>query len=320
MLIFARRIFRFPIGKSFSKTGKRILFYINMITDICCIGHITKDKIVTPRFTKYMSGGTSFYFCSALSCLPRRVPFRMVTKLAAADMKAADEMRAKGVDVKVWPSKETLFFENKYGENQDDRTQRVLAKSDPFTVAELADEEAKVYHLGSLLANDFSPEVVKMLSDKGRVSIEAQGFLREVRGENVYAVDWNDKLKMLRMTDTIKLNEHEMEVITGSKDAREAAGQLARWGVREVIITLGSCGSLIFSDGQSYEIPAFAPKEIVDATGCGDTYSAGYFYQRLQGADCESAGRYAAAMCTLKLQHSGPFNGTDEDIKRILES
>ena len=30
--------------------------------DICCIGHITLDKIVTPRKTTYMPGGTSYYF------------------------------------------------------------------------------------------------------------------------------------------------------------------------------------------------------------------------------------------------------------------
>ena len=31
--------------------------------DICCIGHVTKDKIVTPSSTVYMAGGTSFLFC-----------------------------------------------------------------------------------------------------------------------------------------------------------------------------------------------------------------------------------------------------------------
>ena len=30
--------------------------------DICCIGHITLDKIVTPQNTVYMPGGTSYYF------------------------------------------------------------------------------------------------------------------------------------------------------------------------------------------------------------------------------------------------------------------
>ena len=27
--------------------------------NICCIGHITLDKIVTPKQTTYMAGGTS---------------------------------------------------------------------------------------------------------------------------------------------------------------------------------------------------------------------------------------------------------------------
>ena len=39
--------------------------------DICCIGHITKDKIVTPNRTVYMAGGTSFYFSYAINQLPK---------------------------------------------------------------------------------------------------------------------------------------------------------------------------------------------------------------------------------------------------------
>ena len=41
--------------------------------DICCIGHITKDKIITPRQTVYMAGGTSFYFSYAINHLPDNV-------------------------------------------------------------------------------------------------------------------------------------------------------------------------------------------------------------------------------------------------------
>lgn len=43
--------------------------------DICCIGHITKDKIVTPNRTVYMAGGTSFYFSYAINQLPKDVTF-----------------------------------------------------------------------------------------------------------------------------------------------------------------------------------------------------------------------------------------------------
>ena len=86
-----------------------------------------------------------------------------------------------------------------------------------------------------------------------------------------------------------------------------------------MIITLGSYGSLIYAGDKFYEIPAYQPKEVVDATGCGDTYSAGYLYTRALGADHEEAGRFAAAMCTIKLEHHGAFSGTIDDIYKIIK-
>lgn len=286
--------------------------------DICCIGHITKDKIITPRQTVYMAGGTSFYFSYAFSHLPQNVSFQLVTKLGESEMKSVEDMRQAGIDVQVYPSSHTVYFENKYGENQNDRTQRVLERADPFTVDEMREVNAGVYHLGSLLSDDFSTEVVKYLSTKGRISIDAQGYLREVRGEKVYPIDWAEKLEILAHTDIIKVNEHEMEVITGLTDPRAAAKCLAEWGVKEVCVTLGSEGSIILAEGKFYDIPAYEPKEIVDATGCGDTYSAGYLWCRAQGMGFEESGKFAAAMCTLKLEHSGPFDGSIDDVRRVM--
>lgn len=286
--------------------------------DICCIGHITKDKIITPRQTVYMAGGTSFYFSYAFSHLPQNVSFQLVTKLGEGEMKSVEDMRQAGIDVQVYPSRHTVYFENKYGENQNDRTQRVLERAEPFTVDEMREVNAGVYHLGSLLSDDFSTEVVKYLSTKGRISIDAQGYLREVRGEKVYPIDWAEKREILAHTDIIKVNEHEMEVITGFTDPRAAAKCLAEWGVKEVCVTLGSEGSIILAEGKFYDIPAYEPKEIADATGCGDTYSAGYLWCRAQGMGFEESGKFAAAMCTLKLEHSGPFDGSIDDVRRVM--
>lgn len=286
--------------------------------DICCIGHITKDKIITPRQTVYMAGGTSFYFSYAFSHLPQNVSFQLVTKLGEGEMKSVEDMRQAGIDVQVYPSSHTVYFENKYGDNQNDRTQRVLERADPFTVDEMREVNAGVYHLGSLLSDDFSTEVVKYLSTKGRISIDAQGYLREVRGEKVYPIDWAEKREILAHTDIIKVNEHEMEVITGLTDPRAAAKCLAEWGVKEVCVTLGSEGSIILAEGKFYDIPAYEPKEMVDATGCGDTYSAGYLWCRAQGMGFEESGKFAAAMCTLKLEHSGPFDGGIDDVRRVM--
>lgn len=287
--------------------------------DLCCVGHITLDKVVTPKNTVHMPGGTSFYFSHAIRNL-KDINYTLVTAIAESEMAVANDLQSKGIDVKVMPSKHSVYFENIYGENQDNRTQRVLAKADPFTVDYLEDIDARIYHLGSLLADDFSLDVIRFLSQKGLVSVDSQGYLREVREQNVYAVDWTEKKEALKYIHFLKANEHEMEVLTGYDDVAMAAKQLYDWGVKEVLITLGSMGSVIYDGTTFHMIPAYKPKEVVDATGCGDTYMTGYLYKRAKGAGIEEAGRFAAAMSTLKIECLGPFKGTKEDIEHCLET
>ena len=105
-----------------------------------------------------------------------------------------------------------------------------------------------------------------------------------------------------------------MEVLTGLSDPHEAARRLHEWGVKEVLVTLGSMGSLIFNGTDFFRIPAYKPAQVVDATGCGDTYTIGYLYQRVSGTGIEEAGRFAAAMSTLKIEISGPFKVNIVDV------
>ncbi|MDO4949345.1 MAG: PfkB family carbohydrate kinase, partial [Bacteroidales bacterium] len=265
---------------------------------ICCIGHITLDKIVTPKFQKHMPGGTAFYYAHAMSRLNDFSRFCLVTSLAESEMKVVDAIRAYGIDVKVLPSAHSVYFENTYNKDMNNRIQRVLAKADPFQKEDLTDIEADFFHLGTLLADDFSTELIQYLSTKGKVSVDAQGYLREVRGQNVYAVDWIDKLKALQYIDILKVNEYEMEVLTGYSDPERAALQLADWGVDEVVVTLGDKGSLIYAEQRFFKIPAYPPRELVDTTGCGDTYMAAYIYCRSQGMSYYGSGCFAAAMST----------------------
>lgn len=308
------------VGDVLRRRLHNIIFHYRerMKKDICCIGHITKDRIVTPQSTVHMNGGTSLYFAKAFNSLPHRLSFGLVTKLAADDMQVVDAMRQEGIDIVAYTSARTVFFENKYGNDQNERTQRLLAKADPFAVGELAGVEAGVFHLGSLLADDFSAEVIQSLAGRGRISIDAQGFLRKVCGDKIYPTDWAEKDAILAVTDILKVNECEAETITGLADPHAAALHLAGKGVREVCLTLGSKGSLVYAEGNYYEIPAYPPREIVDATGCGDTYSAGYLYCRALGAGYEEAGRYAAAMCTLKIEHNGPFKESADEVAAVM--
>lgn len=287
--------------------------------ELCCVGHITLDKVVTPKNTVYMPGGTSYYFSHAIKHFDD-INYALVTALAESEMQSVEELRAEGVEVAVMPSRHTVYFENIYGENQDNRTQRVLAKADPFSIDYLRQIEAQIFHLGSLLADDFSLEVVRYLSQKGLVSVDSQGYLREVREQNVYAVDWPEKKEVLRYVHFLKANEHEMEVLTGYTDPEQAAKEIYSWGVKEVLLTFGSMGSLIYDGETFHRIPAYLPTEVVNATGAGDTYMTGYLYQRAKGAGIEEAGCFAAAMTTLKIEGMGPFSGTKADVLQCMQT
>jgi adenosine kinase len=84
----------------------------------------------------------------------------------------------------------------------------------------------------------------------------------------------------------------------------EALAQQAR----AVVVTRGAEGSLIFTRGRVYEIPAAPVAAVVDPTGCGDAYRAGLLYGLMGGLDWETTGRIAALMGAIKVEQPGTQN------------
>ena len=284
--------------------------------DICCIGHITLDKLVTPELVKHMPGGTAYYFSHAIRAMPLR--YLLVTSLGKNEMNTVTELQAIGLEVLAYQSTSSVYFENIYSTNLDERTQQVLFKADPFATPQVTAIDAKIFHLGPLLADDMSAAFIKDLAARGRVSLDVQGFLRTVDNKKVVLADWSEKKEILQHVVILKANEEEMKVITGCTQAEDGALLLAAWGVKEVVITFGSKGSLIYTKGIFYTIPAFAPRYIADTTGCGDTYMAGYLAQRINGRSPKDAGIFAAAMAALKIETFGPFTGTPEEVLKFM--
>ena len=297
--------------------------------EIICIGHITHDHIVTPDIDLHIPGGTAWYFAWGMQALAasdtnESSPYRLITAVGEEDMPAVQQLREAGVRVEVLPSQATVYFENKYGANMNNRQQRVLSKAAPFTWDRLEPllkgVERPYFILGSLLADDFPLDVIKHLHQIGRVVVDVQGYLREVVGEEVRATDWLQKQEALQYVDVLKTNEYEMDVLTGEQDPIKAVHKLGQWGVGEVLLTLGDLGSFIYrrKEDTTTRIESFPPRKLVDATGCGDTYTMAYVYRRTQGAPVAEAGRFAAAVASLKLEHSGPFHGTVQQVQALL--
>jgi sugar/nucleoside kinase (ribokinase family) len=286
------------------------------IYDICCVGHITQDKVINPDSTVYMPGGTAWYFSQAMQHLP--VNYSLVTSVAPTEMVYVEQLQNLGINVNTLPGNSTVYFENSYAEDANHRTQRVLQKADAFDIEQLNGINAKIFHLGPLLADDFAPGLIEKLFAKGLIALDAQGLLRKVENEQVIAIDWAEKRELLPYVHTLKVNEHELAVLTGQDDIRLGAILLADMGVKEVVVTLGSEGSIIYADKQFYTIPVFRPGVFRDATGCGYTYMAVYLYKRIKGVPVQGAGTFASAMAGLKAGISGPFVGTEDEVNSFI--
>ncbi|MGA2492972.1 MAG: sugar kinase [Roseiarcus sp.] len=94
-------------------------------------------------------------------------------------------------------------------------------------------------------------------------------------------------------------SHEEASALSGRGDPLEAAQFFLDRGVATVAVTLGERGSLIASrGGKIHRLPAF-DVPVVDTTGCGDAYSAGFIAGLAHGFDLPSAGRFASAAAAL---------------------
>jgi len=287
--------------------------------DVCVIGHVTKDIIRVGPKTTAAPGGTAYYTSMALRRFGLHVA--VVTKMAKEDKDALlPDLEDEGIAVSCRRSKHTTVFENVYsGEDLGHRRQRINAVGAPFSDEDVESIAAPVFHIGPLTRQDISSAFLKQLAaGPGIVSLDAQGMLRPAHTGEVREEDWPDKEAGLRSVDILKADETEALILSGQKLVDEAARVLASFGPREVVITMGSGGSLVYAEATLHRISCCRPRSTEHPTGCGDTYMAGYLYQRIKGVAPELAGRFAAATAAWKLENPGPFRGTEADVRTLL--
>ncbi|WP_308550282.1 ribokinase [uncultured Parabacteroides sp.] len=114
---------------------------------------------------------------------------------------------------------------------------------------------------------------------------------------------------LLRHLYLITPNETEAEMITGVKitdesSAGEAARLLSEMGVQHVIITLGSKGALIYSDGKAEIVPALKV-EAVDTTAAGDVFNGALTVALSEGRSLKEAARFACKASAISVTRVG---------------
>lgn len=119
-------------------------------------------------------------------------------------------------------------------------------------------------------------------------------------------------------------NEVEAEELTGVpvtdlESADRAAAVFFSKGVQNVLITLGSRGVYISTEGHSEIVPAYKVKAI-DTTGAGDAFNGGLLTALSEGRTLREAAVFANALAALSVQRLGttPAMPTREEIDAFL--
>ncbi|MEU7277760.1 ribokinase [Streptomyces sp. NPDC045431] len=110
--------------------------------------------------------------------------------------------------------------------------------------------------------------------------------------------------ELLAATDLLVPNEHEAAALTGVADPHAAAEQLLRY-VPEVVVTLGSSGSLYAARG-ARPVTVPAPRvRAVDTTAAGDTFTGALAVALGEGRPVPDALAWASAAAALSVQRPG---------------
>jgi sugar/nucleoside kinase (ribokinase family) len=104
--------------------------------------------------------------------------------------------------------------------------------------------------------------------------------------------------------DILFANESEITSLYQTASFDEAAKQAAR-DVKLAVLTRSAKGAVIESHGKSIAVPAVPLAKVIDTTGAGDLYAAGFLYGHANGHDLETCGKLGSLAAAEIISHVG---------------
>jgi len=110
---------------------------------------------------------------------------------------------------------------------------------------------------------------------------------------------------MESQVDIVFGNEVELASLFQTDDFDAAAKAMGE-KVRIAAITRGEAGSVVLCGGQAIAVPAFPVSKVVDTTGAGDQYAAGFLLGLAQGRPLDVCARLGSLAAAEVISHYGP--------------
>ncbi len=284
--------------------------------DILMLGHISQDVLIDHQNVRQdIVGGAVVYSSFAAGSAGKRV--KVITKLADKDLHILKNLQHPLVDWDVLPSKQSTSIKNIYFTADKERREVILlSQADPFVLEEVQ-AEASIYHLAGLFGGEIPDSLVLPLAKRGKVALDAQGVLRCLdEQKNLVFRDWGRKQELLPYITYFKTDAAEAKILTGLDDREKAARLLYSWGAQEVMLTHNT-EVMVCHQGNIHTAP-FTNSNNSGRTGRGDTAFAAYLAWR-QDHDAAESTRFAAALCSLKMEKPGVFRGTLDEVHKRME-
>ena len=110
---------------------------------------------------------------------------------------------------------------------------------------------------------------------------------------------------ILKYIDYIIPNEKEASILTGESDPVKSAGIFIEHGANTVIIKCGKEGCYYKNASEDGHITAYPHVKVVDTTGAGDSFVAGFIRGLSKGLSLQKSCKYGCAVSSVVVEHMG---------------
>lgn len=159
--------------------------------------------------------------------------------------------------------------------------------------------DTKAVVIGSLFRAPFNdPDVIRAVVSEAH----SKGIpvFADTKIPNFRRLTLDEIADSLSMIDYITPNEDEAKFFTGEDEPEKMAAAFLAKGVKNVVLKLGGKGCLLMNSEETIFMPAHRIN-VVDATGAGDNFMAGFVSELIRGSDVRDALAFAnacGAICT----------------------